>query len=578
MKKKLLALLSFILAIVLCFAFVACGDDEEETGNSSGKSAEMAAIGKVLDGAQKLATSNAFKATLSGNFEMSRGYSTSTPSTRRSELALTIAKSGEWVRYSGVADGGASDGYINLETGYMYSPYGYYDHDSDKYVYVSGKYDYNSVTPGGMLDYYKKLIEEEIAALGNMSDFGLSWLSDYVSYDSRAKKVTIRINIGDDVNKYLNALYANANGSLYDFLNAALADRYPDSATPATALIDELIDDFDANKNKKLGDYLEILEQDSGMTLEQILQTAGVGIEKDMLKKIKARKLDELAAAALNILNGGVQLNDSEISDYLFTQSVVVPADLKAQIAAFKPYIIAALQGYDMNSVISKLGVQSMVDSKFLFTSLTGNAEFSFDDQDMISAATVSFNVGYSQNTSATVRRTEAYSGTYTLAVGSLPASEASSVAFDKNKISEDAYPSYSVAAIANEKSNAVIYFEKGKRNFSFNVSNATGYYYDINGDYEWNWETGYNYPTFDISGKLSYDTATSAFTLDKSAIAGLANRGLKFGTMIQIKVPLSDPIVLDGWSSVDEIRITIQYIPSNFSLTDAIALMPTSL
>ena len=105
MKKKLLSIISLLVAFVMCFALVAC----EETNTPSGGPSNELPADKTVEAIEDLVTTHGYKLTLKTTQNSDK---TTTPPTSEQ----VFEKKGDVLRI----EGAEVDTYLNLATGYMY--------------------------------------------------------------------------------------------------------------------------------------------------------------------------------------------------------------------------------------------------------------------------------------------------------------------------------------------------------------------------------------------------------------------------------------------------------------------------
>ena len=268
MKKRLLTLLSLIMAFVLCFSLVACGgsdkskkpnkpntpsddDDKKPTGTEVSIS-----IDDLLDVVNGVVYADGLTGTAS--------YMLSTKNTGTLSDSVAIDKRGNKVKMDDVI--------FDLETG-------------DCYVKGENGYTFNQYWYGGIFDYLLGLVNEFV---GGSADKEIT-----VIYDKDEKTVTYTYDAAQNVNKFLTPLYNAYNGKtindmLNDYCNLLFGKSFDSMYSQISAYI--------VDENNTVGDVLDMLKEGMGVDLLELLGENGLPLDEEDVAAVKERKLAEVVA------------------------------------------------------------------------------------------------------------------------------------------------------------------------------------------------------------------------------------------------------------------------------------------
>ncbi|MDE6029870.1 MAG: hypothetical protein K2F90_06100 [Clostridiales bacterium] len=274
MKKRLVTVLSLVLAFVLCFSLVACGgEDNGGNGGESGKKDPVqsdktitVSLSDALDAVNGVITARGFTGTAS--------YTVSTKNTEALTADVAIDKRGSKLKFTS-AD---NECIVDLATGYAYYKYGdYYAYDNEFYANAYG------------------YVQYLVAALnGQAPDKEFT-----VAYDEKTNELQFTENAADDVNKYIepiqNAYKKNKTiGSLLnEYCNMLFGKSFDDMYGT--------VEEFVKNPENTVDSVLGLLKE-KGMDVEAILADLGVELDEQMVASAKARPLNKLVAGAYKFI------------------------------------------------------------------------------------------------------------------------------------------------------------------------------------------------------------------------------------------------------------------------------------
>ncbi|MCH5155084.1 MAG: hypothetical protein J1F69_00610 [Clostridiales bacterium] len=267
MKKRLLTILSLIMAFVLCFSLVACGGDSKKSGGKkpagddkkpTGKEVSVT-LGDVLDVINGVLNAEGFEGTAS--------YTLSTKNKGSVGKIVSVDKRGSKVQAGDyIVDLETGDVYYNSDNGYQFKQYWYVD----------------------IYDYLLGLINDYAAANADETIIAL--------YDKDAKTVTYTLDEAKTVNKYISPLqtaYASnmksVNAMLDDYCYLLFGKGFHDMYDVFLAYIKD--------ENNTVGDLNDMVKDAVGV---DILSLVGryMGFDGDTIALIEARKLSQVVAGA----------------------------------------------------------------------------------------------------------------------------------------------------------------------------------------------------------------------------------------------------------------------------------------
>lgn len=184
MKKRFSALLSLLLAFVMCFALVACNDDGTGNGKPGGDGPNGGNETTIVTSAEANAAVRAFVTAegYSGNLTLKADSKAGVGFT----FSAQLAKLGDKMKF-GVGSGAAAQAYIvDVKTGYVYSN-------------STGGHVYTQALPQGLIEYLVGFVDESETAFNTDRDFP--------EYDAETKTISDSVEYSAKINGYLNALY-----------------------------------------------------------------------------------------------------------------------------------------------------------------------------------------------------------------------------------------------------------------------------------------------------------------------------------------------------------------------------------
>ncbi|MCH5153695.1 MAG: hypothetical protein J1F71_00640 [Clostridiales bacterium] len=304
MKKRLLTLLSLVMAFVLCFAFVACsggnkkssggkkpagGKDDDEGGNG----------GKLISVSLNELLGSAADVLDAAGFTGSASYTLSTKNTQKVSESIALDKRGNKLM--------VGDMILDFDTGYTY-------------VSTEDGYHFYEYPFGGALDQVRGML----ALIGDdAADEKLA-----ATYYEDEGKTVLTIDVAEDVNKYFTPLYSAYKnnktinvllndycdllfGVSFDDIYSAIEDFIKDEENTVGVVADFLGATFDVDLFELMGEYMPLEDDLVNMIKERKLSEVFVGAY-DYLMTLIADMLPEFGTATAAELEG----NDGSDQDY----------------------------------------------------------------------------------------------------------------------------------------------------------------------------------------------------------------------------------------------------------------------
>lgn len=284
MKKRLITILSLILAFVLCFALVACGGDNttspsnkpnkpnKPSGSDDPEPEEPSVpsvsitLNQALDVIDEVLSVQGFTGTAS--------YTLSTKNTETLTESVALDKRGNKIKVTA----GNDEYIVDIATGYVYN---------------SGEngYTYDHVLNANVVGYVQYVID-------NLDD--TTGAKDIKAvYDEENNTLTYVVEKSESVNAYLEPLQSaykkNKNiGMLLDDYCKLLFGKKFDAMY-------KVFEGYIKDSKNTVGTVLEALKA-KGLDVEAILEMTGNSLPKDQMNAIKARPLNNVVAGAYKYL------------------------------------------------------------------------------------------------------------------------------------------------------------------------------------------------------------------------------------------------------------------------------------
>lgn len=379
MKKRLSVFFSVMLALVMAFALVACGnEDGNKPGNKpddKDKPGQIVIADKLQSGIANFVNAVGYTGTLKLEVKNSVGAAV--------DIDVAVTKNGDYLT---VVEGGADpwEIIVNIETGYMYTKAG-------------NDYNYDMAYPQGTLDLVKSVLGSNMQDLPDISN-------DEIGYDAATKTIKIACDAKATVNGVLAALseaYADdtvvVETALNNILKAVNIDGFPDVDT----VLETITSLITANKEVTIGEIITMLKTSYNIDVYASLEEQMGKETVDALKPVlNARKMKEAIVAVYKTLTappsgdasgdgsgaGMESMMSVIVSAALATpvDAATVDADLTAAIAYVKGMIDGLLAQPAQEYIEMLASVQpelyALIANNVQFTALSVDLSVKFND------------------------------------------------------------------------------------------------------------------------------------------------------------------------------------------------------
>ena len=392
MKKKLTAIISLLIAVVMSFALIACDNgDNGDNGNSAPP---------VLSSAiAKLKSADGYKGGIK--------FLASTEKHKNAvDFEGAIEKRGSKFKAT-AGEGNAAEQYIfDLKTGYLYSD-------------TQNGYYFETLLPAGTIDYAQFMIGKML------ENANVESIDDLFEYDATTHTSTFSCDGVQTANAYLAPIisaYKN-NSNAVTLINNYLKLASPDPTRPYTldGVLDMAVTFVASQPEVTLGAMIQAASA-YGIDVYGLLEKSGVlakfGITLDAAtkQKIEARKVAEFVTAlnevAAEIKNNPQLAQDiPAILDRLFVRDVTV-TDLRASLNSIKNMIVAVLTLQEVKPLVDKyLGGMTPAYLRELYAVIVNGVEIEkfdltvsvkFDDKYNITGIAASGNFAHDYQGDAT--------------------------------------------------------------------------------------------------------------------------------------------------------------------------------
>lgn len=370
MKKRFIAVVSVLLALVMSLALTACGDDGRD---HTEKAKPSIAISKFL-------SSDGFLGNLSAV--------TSTDLSVDQEIVATVERRGSKLRFETSGDEISDETIVDMGSGYIYTK------TAQGYLF-SQKFHAN------MPEYVKFILDKEL------QDVNADALDEAFVIDKKQKTATLNIDMAEKVNALLAPL-ASAYKRDYNYLqliNDYLKLFSPDPSFPLS--VERILEMFTllvkTNGNKTVGALIQQIN-DMGYDVYGIIEESGLskllGITFDEQTKavIARRKVGEVAVGLCDFVekampefpmnpsaNVAAATDDNAQGDatvgggmvkQIFDAMFVTPVDisgLEEKLGVMKSSVLAALSYLRVKPYIDKLANGQTLD---LYAMIVNGVQF----------------------------------------------------------------------------------------------------------------------------------------------------------------------------------------------------------
>lgn len=382
MKKKLLCLISLLVAFIMSFSLIACNNDKGPDGPDGPDDDEKDGTDKTYSlTVERLA--NSVDKFMVGSYKGSIEATISSDNVNETKYTVSIEKRGDELRV--IYD--KTDAIVNLKTGYAYVKVG------------EGDRGYQQALPAGQIDYIVDMYKDAVKDIDKTVEIKSE---DGVEYDNKTNTLKLSVDAKDAVNGVLGPVQEayKDNQTLKWLLNEYLETIYPDSSDPLHELLGDVVKFVDDNKDVTVGSLLTLVD----VSLDEILDQVGLELPAWQLTKIKNRKLGEALMGLVgfledsdnlaNIMEGAIDV-DTLIDAMFFDE--VNTANLKSKLETYTSAIELLASRVEIKTTLDNLMTQfdenpiaqevfNLVKNEFGFTKLSSSATIAFDDDYLISS------------------------------------------------------------------------------------------------------------------------------------------------------------------------------------------------
>lgn len=337
MKKKFSAVLSLLLALVMCFALIACDSGDPDDGPSKPP--------VVSSAVAKLRSADGYKGAVMFKAETGKHKAAV-------DFDGAFEKRGNMIKATAGEGETAEDYVFDAATGYLYTN-------------TANGYYFESLLPQGIVDYAEYMLETLLVELSKKS--GEKSVDDLFVYDGDTRTSTFKYDGATTANAYLAPVisaYKNKSNFI-TLINNYLKLVSPDPTRPYTfeAVMDMLITFVATQPDAPLGTLIQAAEG-YGIDVYGLLEKSGllerynITLDAATKEKIEARKVAEFVTALDEVLNTvkddpTIIENIPALLDKLFVAEVTV-TDFRGSLNSIKNLITAFLTVQEVKPVIDK--------------------------------------------------------------------------------------------------------------------------------------------------------------------------------------------------------------------------------
>lgn len=408
MKKKIMTVISLIVAFVMCFALVACNDPSSDPVDPEGPADKnQLPADKMIAAVENLATLHGY--TVGGKMTLDSD-GTDTPDVTE----FTLEKKGDFVKVSAE---GEDTVYINFKTGYLYTE-----------VEGGSNCAQSQAIPSGYAAYIVEVIKNAMPTDADKAEFRET-LENLFSYDDETKTGSYTLKLKDVANELVAPVQKSyKNGGML----GALIDEYLEMFVPdedyqsVAGILNQLVKMYGDVEDVTLGEAMtEIEKYLNGQTVPELLESVGFGLPDDQWTAIRERTVGEAVAGLIKFVNSmmpgnngvstleesgasGSEADDDdepseamqmvyEALNYILFEEITdkeleqVPATLEV----YKAVIVGMLNSINVKTTIDKYSdkipadVLLLITKPIKMTALDAKVEFTFDDDYNFSNLTI---------------------------------------------------------------------------------------------------------------------------------------------------------------------------------------------
>lgn len=561
MKRKFTVIVTLLLALVMCFALVACGTTDDPNGGGKPLTKEEA-IDKALTSLDEYLEADVQGGTLSYDFH--------TQNSEALKNSYDFAKKGDEVFY--IKDDVKH--MVDLKTGLRYVE-GDDGWSFDRTLYPQGTIEYVLAVLEAAVDNERPAASENGTANNHYGD---------IVYNAKNKTLSVKVELDERVNRALGPVQTtyDANGSVKNLIDEYFAEYYVDivKAVPeiktlfGKPLTVKKIADFIKNtlKLSKDSSMIAFIEGyiDANVSDRYDAYLEQKGITGEALTAAKSRTIGQAIEGALAYVNAKIDLAEIADGDYSSVLSVIEPLingtdEAKAavldelieyialsdvdvssfdnDVTSLVDTITGLLDGIKIKSLIddmenkkipgmstfvsTALGiaaptVKEIIAKPVTFEALDATLTMTLDADYAVDKITVDLLAAhdYDEQTTLPFLSDNDYSAKVTLALGAAPQwLENADMEFVKYTEGSDVVTHRYISAIMNldQNADAKVYFETRMLD-SFTVDEITVYYGDDDARYD---------------NVVTFDAQTSSFVFDNDAVVAILDNEIAQGNNV---------------------------------------------
>lgn len=292
MKKKIISVLSLIVALVMSFSLVGCNDYEAPTGSNTVKVPAQS----VTSAINQIETAYGFKGELAVNL--------TSKATPPENISATVEKRGDKIKFTVDDEDGAEEYIFDARSGIVYESEG------------AGAV-ISQLCPANYVEYIEYLSEQLVS---------LPEADGELEYDANKKGVVFSYDGADTVNEYAKPLL-----DAYKFNKTvkSLIDSYLGKFTEDVVSVDLILLMADSYADKTVDEILDLLPEIAPQSAEAVAalrqKIEDYFIDDALIEAVYSRKLGEMVTA----LTIYIKENSGDEEDTPVSSESQKPADIE---------------------------------------------------------------------------------------------------------------------------------------------------------------------------------------------------------------------------------------------------------
>ncbi len=379
MSKKLITIVSAIMAFVLCFCLIGCGGDKIEPVPPKPQKPDFEQVEKGFK--RLIYAESGYTGTLVASIKSAKDAD-------GTAVNAQFEKRGTRVKATSSGD----EYLFDTATGYLYA----------LGTNVASK----QAVPGGGVSFLTDVLLSEY---GKADKTELTAEFNEMNYDENTRTFSDVIDLKDDVNKALAPAIAAYGGdkSIEWLVNTYLEGYTGSDELTLASILDKAIEFYDLYQETPLGTvFLAVEALVPGLSVKSLIVST-LGITDAQYEAIKARKLDEAVAALVKYIapivtpgSGGVSLGSIKanikpmirgaLSAALFDEVTQADIDdVPAALETAKVTVLNYARSTTVKAVVDKMpagDIKTVIASNVTFGKLTIDVAFAVDESGNISS------------------------------------------------------------------------------------------------------------------------------------------------------------------------------------------------